>query len=110
MKHRSGATVTRRPDGTTVWTMPTGHVYTRPARPPLHRPLVTVRTPPSDHAHANTDADVDAEATPRHPAHDTAAHDIAALRAAIEAPPTPPVPTATHSDPTDDPFAGPPPF
>jgi hypothetical protein len=44
-KHEAGWTVTRQPDGTTVWTSPTRHTYTRP---PDDIPIDTTSDPPGD--------------------------------------------------------------
>ena len=43
LKHEAGWTVKREPDGTTVWTSPTGHTY---ARPPDELPIDTTSDPP----------------------------------------------------------------
>jgi hypothetical protein len=45
VKHEAGWTVRREPDGTTLWTSPTGHTYTRP---PDELPIDTTSDPP-DH-------------------------------------------------------------
>ena len=46
MKHRTATEVRRLTDGSTVWTLPTGHTYTRPARAAVHRPTVRSRARP----------------------------------------------------------------
>jgi hypothetical protein len=44
LKHQTPTSVTRRPDGTTVWTYPTGHAYLVAPTPVLQRPRVRART------------------------------------------------------------------
>jgi hypothetical protein len=71
MKHETPTRVERRPDGTTVWTYPTGHVYVVPPTRVLDRPRVRARTrvgapvvdpddwspsPGTDHGAADVDA------------------------------------------------------
>lgn len=74
MKHLTGVTVVRRPNGDTIWTLPTGHVVTRPPRPPLLRPRVAVAT--TSGAGDSWDRD--------YPRGDTAAYGIAELTDAVE--------------------------
>ena len=47
LKHEAGWSVRREPDGTTTWTSPTGHTYTRP---PDELPTDTTSDPPGDAA------------------------------------------------------------
>jgi hypothetical protein len=70
LKHETPTSVTRRPDGTTVWTYPTGHAYLVAPTPVLQRPRVRARTrvgtravepyrnppPHTDHAAADLEA------------------------------------------------------
>jgi hypothetical protein len=84
MKHETPTRVERRPDGSTVWTFPSGHVYRVPPTPVLDRPRVRARnrvggrvvdpdwTPPPHTDHGATDIDAltqtltDAPTTPDH--------------------------------------------
>jgi hypothetical protein len=45
VKHEAGWTVTREPDGTTIWSSPTGHTYTRP---PDQLPQDRTSDPPNE--------------------------------------------------------------
>jgi hypothetical protein len=47
LKHETGWTVSHDPDGTTTWTSPTGHTYTRP---PDELPIDTTSDPPGNEA------------------------------------------------------------
>ena len=75
MKHLTGVRVARQPTGDTVWTMPTGHVVTRLARPPLLRPRVRTMTRTGG-AESMRDGG--------YPPGDTAAHGIAGLADAVQ--------------------------